>query len=380
MKKLVQLLLLLCCFLPSINAQEKEKKYNHDNSYYLAGAVPMEDGKVVFRKEFSIPGMNQQEIYNRIQDWMNQHFKNNQNNSRVVFTNPEKGQIVGIGEEWIVFQSSALSLDRTLIKYQLTATCQPEKCVLDIEKIRFEYREGEEKYTAEEWIVDKYALNKAKTKLVRGLAKWRKKTVDFADELGEEAAASLSASQEATAQAAAAKKEEEPATKKNAPIVIQPKQPVTIAKAEPTTTSVVVKAATVTSPGTTAKTLATEEKNSANAYKEINPNELSGDLIKMGAGKLVLVIGNDEFNMTMMTANAGGSLGKMSGKPVIFSFLTPDQPYETLEKAETYTVRFYPNGQDKPSVVLECKKMPSQAPLEGQPRMYIGEIIKAKTL
>lgn len=380
MKKLAQLLLLICCFLPSINAQEKEKKYNHDDSYYLAGAVPIEDGKVVFNKEFSIPGMNQQEIYNRIQDWMNQHFKNNQNNSRVVFTNPEKGQIVGIGEEWIVFQSSALSLDRTLIKYQLTATCQPEKCVLDIEKIRFEYREGEEKYTAEEWIADKYALNKAKTKLVRGLAKWRKKTVDFADELGEEAAAALSTSQEATAQTAVAKKEEEPATKKNAPIVIQPKQTVTIAKAEPAATSVVVKAATVTSPGTTAKTLATEEKHSANAYKEINPNELSGDLIKMGAGKLVLVIGNDEFNMTMMTANAGGSLGKMSGKPVIFSFLTPDQPYETLEKAETYTVRFYPNGQDKPSVVLECKKLPSQAPLEGQPRMYIGEIIKAKTL
>lgn len=380
MKKLAQLLLLICCFLPSINAQEKEKKYNHDDSYYLAGAVPIEDGKVVFNKEFSIPGMNQQEIYNRIQDWMNQHFKNNQNNSRVVFTNPEKGQIVGIGEEWIVFQSSALSLDRTLIKYQLTATCQPEKCVLDIEKIRFEYREGEEKYTAEEWIADKYALNKAKTKLVRGLAKWRKKTVDFADELGEEAAAALSTSQEATAQTAVAKKEEEPATKKNAPIVIQPKQTVTIAKAEPAATSVVVKAATVTSPKTTAKTLAAEEKTSADAYKEVNPNELSGDLIKMGAGKLVLVIGNDEFNMTMMTANAGGSLGKMSGKPVIFSFLTPDQPYETLEKAETYTVRFYPNGQDKPSVVLECKKLPSQAPLEGQPRMYIGEIIKAKTL
>ena len=33
------------------------------------------------------------------------------------------------------------------------------------------------------WITDKYALNKAKTKLVRGLAKWRRKTVDFADDI-----------------------------------------------------------------------------------------------------------------------------------------------------------------------------------------------------
>ena len=49
-------------------------------------------------------------------------------------------------------------------------------------KNRFTYRETE-KYKAEEWITDEYALNKAKTKLVRGLAKWRRKTVDFADDI-----------------------------------------------------------------------------------------------------------------------------------------------------------------------------------------------------
>ncbi len=43
----------------------------------------------------------------------------------------------------------------------------------------------------EEWITDKYALNKAKTKMVRGLAKWRRKTVNFADNLFEEAAKAL---------------------------------------------------------------------------------------------------------------------------------------------------------------------------------------------
>ena len=34
---------------------------------------------------------------------------------------------------------------------------------LMVEKIRFNYREGKEKYTAEEWITDKYALNKSQT-------------------------------------------------------------------------------------------------------------------------------------------------------------------------------------------------------------------------
>ena len=81
--------------------------------------------------------------------------------------------------------------------------------------------------------------------------------------------------------------------------------------------------------------------------------------------------------MTMMTANAGGSLGKMSGKPVVYTFLTPEQNHEQIDQVETYSVRFYPNGKQEPSVILECKKLPSQEPMEGQPRMYIGEIVKA---
>lgn len=43
-------------------------------------------------------------------------------------------------------------------------------------------------------VVDKYALNKAQTKLVRGLAKWRRKTVNFVDDLALGAAEALSAS------------------------------------------------------------------------------------------------------------------------------------------------------------------------------------------
>ena len=202
MKNLTQLLFTLFCLcLPAmLQAQDG------DDSKYLAGAVPEVDGKVVFTKEFSIPGMSQDEIYERLLGWMDARLKENENTSRVVFSDKEKGQIVGIGDEWIVFSSTALSLDRTKILYQLTVTCQPEKSVLEVEKIRFNYREGKEKYTAEEWIVDKYALNKAKTKLVRGLAKWRRKTVDFVDDLCLGAAEALSAT---TAKALVEEKKEE---------------------------------------------------------------------------------------------------------------------------------------------------------------------------
>lgn len=378
MKNLTQLLFTLFCLcLPAmLQAQDK------DDSKYLAGAVPEVDGKVVFTKEFSIPGMSQNEIYERLLGWMDARLKENENNSRVVFSDKEKGQIVGIGDEWIVFSSTALSLDRTKILYQLTVTCQPEKSVLEVEKIRFNYREGKEKYTAEEWIVDKYALNKAKTKLVRGLAKWRRKTVDFVDDLCLGAAEALSAT---TAKAPVEEKKEEKkevkAVVNSGPTVITPKKQVTVEPAQATEkasegivgNAQVIEVPQVKKPAA----LVPAQKSQQQEYTTIAPEQLSADAIQTGAGKLVIVIGQEPFNMTMMTANSGGSLGKVNGKPVVFSILSPDQPYEQMEKAESYTIRFYPTGQTEPTVILECKKLPSPATMEGMPRTYVGEILKA---
>lgn len=353
-----------------------------DDSKYLAGAVPEVDGKVVFTREFSIPGMSKDEIYDRILKWMENTLKENGNNSRVVFCDEEKGTIVGTGDEWIVFSSSALSLDRTRILYQLTAECQPERCTLQLGKVRYLYREGKEKYTAEEWIVDKYALNKAQTKLIRGLAKWRRKTVDFVDNMAAEAADALSnvAPQQQVA-AAEEKKEESPV--QQGPIVVTPRttvvqtaetpsRPLAVARPEkPDTPEAQPAARQETQP------VARQEAQPAGTLKEIAPDQLSADLIKMGNGRLVIVIGDDAFNMTTMTANAGGSLGKMQQKPVVFTMLSPDQPHEAMDKAKTYVVRFYPAGQEQPAVILQCRQIPAQEPIEGQPRMYIGEIQKA---
>lgn len=402
MKNLTQLLMALFCLcMPAmLYAQNDKDDDDDDDSRYLVGAVPEVDGKVVFTKEFSIPGMSQDEVFERVYNWMEARLKKNENNSRIVFSDKEKGQIVGTGDEWIVFASSALSLDRTKITYQLTVTCQPEKCVLEVEKVRYSYREGKEKYTAEEWITDKYALNKAQTKLVRGLAKWRRKTVDFVDDLAAGVAEALSAT---TAKEAPVKeKKVEKAVVNSGPIVITPKKQVTVeapkaaenaAAAKSQAVTVVVPATPIT-PATPVEpaekavpaetvtpapvvAVAPAATSQTQGYKEVAPAQLSADVIQTGAGKLVIVIGEEPFNMTMMTANAGGSLGKVSGKPVIFSILSPDQPYEQMEKAENYTIRFYPTGKTEPTVILECKKLPSPAAMEGMPRTYVGEILKA---
>lgn len=182
MNKFTILFLTLFLALP-MAMKANSVKDQKDDTRYLVGAVPEVDGKVVFSKEFQIPGMSQTQIYNTVMKWMDERLKENKNiDSRIVFSDEDKGTIAGVGEEWIVFSSSALSLDRTLINYQITVTCKPGNCLVELEKIRFTYRDTE-KYKAEEWITDKYALNKTKTKLVRGLAKWRRKTVDFADDI-----------------------------------------------------------------------------------------------------------------------------------------------------------------------------------------------------
>ena len=80
--------------------------------------------------------------------------------------------------------------------------------------------------------------------------------------------------------------------------------------------------------------------------------------------------------MTMMTANAGGSLGTYQGKQVIFTILSPDQAYQQLEAAEQYEVRFYPNGSSEPSMTFRCRKVQGPTPIDGMPRTYIGEILK----
>ena len=381
MNKFTILFLTLFLMLPTAMKADsaKDKK---DDTRYLVGAVPEVDGKVVFSKEFQIPGMSQTQIFDTITKWMNERLKENKNiDSRVVYSDEAKGTIAGVGEEWIVFSSSALSLDRTLINYQITVTCKPGSCLVELEKIRFTYRDTE-KYKAEEWITDKYALNKAKTKLVRGLAKWRRKTVDLVDDLCLGAAEALSAT---TAKAPVEEKKEEKkevkAVVNSGPTVITPKKQVTVepAQAAEKASEGIVKDAQVIEVPQVKKpaALVPAQKSQQQEYKTIAPEQLSADAIQTGAGKLVIVIGQEPFNMTMMTANSGGSLGKVNGKPVVFSILSPDQPYEQMEKAESYTIRFYPTGQTEPTVILECKKLPSPATMEGMPRTYVGEILKA---
>lgn len=363
--RILIVLLGLCCLPLAAKAQT-------DDSKYLAGAVPEVNGKVVFSKEFNIPGMKQQEVFERSLGWMQQRLAQNQNNSRVVLQEAGKGQVVGVSDEWMVFASTALSLDRTRILYQLFVTCADEHCRLEVSKVNYIYREGKERYSAEEWIVDKYALNKDHTKLIRGLAKWRRHTVDLVDGLCLSLADALSAApalpKEETAQAAEAPKAEKSVAASGTMTIVQKNQ-VNIAPAQTP--------AVAPAPDEKMKAAAPIEGGMAacGGLHPKDPNRMvKAGSLKLTDGRFVIVIGSDPFNMTMMTPGAGGSIGTYQGKQVVFTILSPDQPHDLLDRAETYEVRFYPNGSNEPSHVFKCRKAEAPAPVEGMPRTYIGEI------
>lgn len=173
MKKLVWLLF----FIPFMLVAETDERY-------LAGAVPVENGKVVFSKEFKIPGYSEARIYDIMLEWTKANF--NTDSKRIVYANPEKGEIAtAVLKEYMEFSRTALSLDRTLVTYRMTIECGDGLCRVELGGIRYEYevsyQRQPEKYLAEEWITDKYALNKAQTKLNRVSGKFRKGTIDMAD-------------------------------------------------------------------------------------------------------------------------------------------------------------------------------------------------------
>ena len=154
-----------------------------DDSKYLAGAVPEVDGKVVFTKEFDLPGLDRNSVYDHIYNWLDGRMKANNNTSRIVYAEKEKWQIVAAVEEYIVFADKALLRDRALLSYNIVVSCSSGKCEVRIERIRYKY--DDKKYTAEEIIADNIALNKKKTSIYVGCKKFRIKTVDYVDDMFE---------------------------------------------------------------------------------------------------------------------------------------------------------------------------------------------------
>lgn len=161
--------------------------FSQENAKYLAGAVPEKEGKVYFSKEIKAGHLSKEEIYKVVSDWCNIKFAQADGFRRQVLPidSVQKTMLVAAGDDYLVFQSKLLSLDRAHILYNFTANCTDGSCEVAIFRITYRYKTASsdepERYTAEEMISDATAIKKGK--LVKGAAKFRIKTIDYVDSI-----------------------------------------------------------------------------------------------------------------------------------------------------------------------------------------------------
>ena len=159
---------------------QTEKVYPYQK--YLGPVVPEVNGEVVFEKSFT-NNRSAEENYTIMLNFLTgMTTEDGQlDKSKVSLVNKKDHAVICHFEEWMVFKSTLLSLDRTRFIYTLVAESFDNKVNVKIFRISYWYNElqkGGEHFVAEEWITDKWALNKKKTRLARISGKFRYKTVD----------------------------------------------------------------------------------------------------------------------------------------------------------------------------------------------------------
>ncbi len=188
MKKLLSLLVALISITTAtaqITAPVVEEKPETD-SKYMVGAIPEVNGKVVLTRTVEVPaGLTQQEVMNRVDTWLVRCSKDERMHFTQRLPKPADNELQQTYSLELTFSKSFISHDFAELAYVLAVRYTGSQLVMEMSHIYYKYNENnkQNKYTAEEMISDKYALNKKKTKLIFGYKKFRMKTIDFMDEL-----------------------------------------------------------------------------------------------------------------------------------------------------------------------------------------------------
>ena len=156
-----------------------------DPKYLAEDAVPIVDGRVCWKTTIEAPGKTATQVYDILLAQLQKMTKepNQLGKSVVAIQDPTEHKLGASFCEWLVFKNTALSLDQTQFNYQILCECYDGKADVTLTRIIYLYDVDRDptKYLAEEWIVDKYCVNKKRTKLYPISGKFRKKTIDRKD-------------------------------------------------------------------------------------------------------------------------------------------------------------------------------------------------------
>ena len=165
--------------------QEPVSTVNPDAKYLAENAVPEVNGKVCWQTTIKAPGKSAQQIYDILLKQMEKMVNepNQIANSAVAVKDAENYELGAVFHEWLVFKNTTLALDRTQLNFQLHVKCTDGQAEVKMTHISYNYdiERKPVRYAAEEWITDKYAVNKKNTRLYPGSAKFRRKTIDRKD-------------------------------------------------------------------------------------------------------------------------------------------------------------------------------------------------------
>ena len=342
-------LLLFVLFIPSLLCAQTAQKY-------LIDAVPVEDGKVVFTREIIVSSFSKDQVYDKILNWANTFFNGTTN--RVAFSDKSSGEITALGDTILVFKHTALSLDKSQMSYRAKIKCEDEKCTITITGIRYEYNGSSdeiEKYTAEEWITDKYCLNKTKTKLYPVTGKFRTKTIDFVDDLALSASTSFQEPQPSVL-------ETEAKAKPRNQIVVSPQAaPVATVVTQTTTPS-----SSPTSPKTTLK---------REGYIAFAADKVPSTILQLlsESDMLIALTAKEETKENSATWKGTGNI---FGKPIVsISIPSNSSLYKGIESNNNaFSLFFFKKGEGEEAwLIIDCYKQGETA--EGEQVIIMGEII-----
>lgn len=189
MRKIYNILLAtLLIFGASATAMAQD----YTNPKYLKGAVPVENGFVVFRQSYECPGRSQQEIFDALGDYTKGlvDAKISLKQSRITQLTPEDGTIAASMEETLTFKSTNWVLDTARFFYQVVFTVHEGGFDAMLRRIHYLYEVTDvpgidTTYSAEDWITDRAALSRSgKLTRVSG-KKFRRCTIDRKDAIFE---------------------------------------------------------------------------------------------------------------------------------------------------------------------------------------------------
>ena len=304
-------LMLILAVMPILAFANKDEDKN--DLKYLAGAITTNKGKVSFTENIELTGASAEQIYERIEEWAEKEYGEGKRGwSRVAYKNADKKELAVVGEEYIVFKSTALSLDRSRIYYQLHIHAEENNCNIEMTNIRYWYeenRDGGQKFSAEEWITDNMALNKKKTKLSPVTGKFRSKTIDLKDELFASARATLEVLGTHTSQ--------------------------TQADLAPTAKKDIQKSGKL-------------EARPTDQLPESLDKRIAQARIELNAGGEQVQIEN----------SCWGGMGKMLNKDVAYLIVKPSRiaANAILSNSEDFSIVIYEDKSEQESIVIECKK------------------------